>query len=488
MQNDERLSGALQENLLTLLCFDDTNCKIVRAALTPQLFESSVFREIAGHAIDFIDQYGETVKDHLPDHLESILEGDDKRKAETYRRLVDNLFASRESINGDYIIQQLHKFVRQQNLKSSVIRAVEAIEAGRIDQAEVELQKGLNTQSVAFSAGLSLSKPEDVGSILDNPEEEGFELGIPEFDRLGIYPRRKELFVFMAPRGRGKSWFITHATKQALLQRWSAVIITLEMSEKRYAARLLQSFFSISRREATVKVTRLVHGRAGELEDIIQEKIQRDTMQDPDIKQKLMSKAKREFRRRPPLRIKEFPTGSLTLTQLKAYLEGLERFEKFTPDLICVDYPDLMELDSKNLRIDLGKLFAGLRGLGVERNAAMVVVTQGNRESERATTVTGDMAAEDISKLAIADVFITHSQTLAEKALGLARLLVDKARNEESKLSVLITQAYGIGQFCLDSVRLVGDYWDLMEAKEERASSRAPTPPPSGRGSRGKRD
>lgn len=474
MNNDERLSGALQENLLTLLCFDDKNCKIVRAALTPQLFESSVFREVAGHAIDFIDQYGETIKDHLPDHLESILEGDDKRKAETYRRLVDNLFASRDSVNGDYIIQQLHKFVRQQNLKSAVIKAVEAIEAGRIDQAEVELQRGLNTQSVAFEAGLSLSNAEDVGSILDNPEEEGFELGIPEFDRLGVYPRRKELFVFMAPRGRGKSWFITHCAKQALLQRWSAVIITLEMSEKRYAARLLQSFFSISRREASVRITRILQGQDGTFQDIIQEKIERDTMQDGDIKQKLMKRAKREFGRRPPIRIKEFPTATLTLLQLEAYLDGLERFEKFTPDLICIDYPDLMEVDSKNLRIDLGKLFAGIRGLGVKRNASMVVVTQGNRESETATTVTGSMAAEDISKLAIADVFITHSQTPAEKELGLARLLVDKARNEESKLSVLITSAYAIGQFCLDSVRLVSDYWDLMETKADTGRRNTP--------------
>ena len=49
-----RIAGTLQENLLTLLCFDDKNCKLARLAVTPQLFESAVFREIAGHALDFI--------------------------------------------------------------------------------------------------------------------------------------------------------------------------------------------------------------------------------------------------------------------------------------------------------------------------------------------------------------------------------------------------------------------------------------------------
>ena len=89
MQHDEKLNGALQQNILTLLCFDDKNCKIVRQALSPKLFESAPYREIAGHAIDFIDQYGVAIKEHLPDSMELILEGDDARKAAAYKKIVD---------------------------------------------------------------------------------------------------------------------------------------------------------------------------------------------------------------------------------------------------------------------------------------------------------------------------------------------------------------------------------------------------------------
>ena len=473
MKTDERLSGALQENILTLLCFDDEHCKLVRAAVSPQLFESSVFREVAGYAIDFIDQFGEAIKDHLPDHMEGILNGDDQRKAATYKRLLDNLFLARDSINSEYIISQLHKFVRQQKLKDAVIKAVEALEDGNIDQAEVDLQQGLNQQALSFEGGLNLSSAEDVLSILDEPEEEGFDLGISTLDQNGIIPRRKELCMFMAPRGRGKSWWITHLAKQAMLQRWSVVIITLEMSEKRYAGRMLQSFFSIARRDANVKVTRLLQDSNGNLQDLLQEQIERMTMKDPDIRQKLASRAKREFRRRPPIRIKQFPTGELTVAGVNAYLDGLERFDKFTPDLICIDYPDLMKVNPNNLRVDIGNIIVGLRGIGVARNASMCVVTQGNRESESATLVTGNMAAEDISKIATSDVVITYSQTPAEKSLNLARLFVEKARNEESKMQVLITQAYAIGQFCLDSAPIKSDYWDFMEDRGEREEKRS---------------
>lgn len=464
--NEEKLSGALQENILCLLCFDDTNCKLIRAAVTPQLFESSVFKEVAGHAIDFIDQYGEAIKEHLPDHLESILEGEDTRKASTYKMLLDNLYLAKETVNGAYVLSQLHKFVRQQTLKDAVIKAVEALEDGRIDQAEVELHKGLNNQAIAFEAGLNLSDANSIVAILDSPEEEGFELGIPEFDKHGIIPRRKELFTLVAPRGRGKSWGITHIAKQALVQRWSVVIVSLEMSEKRYAARILQSFFSISRRESEVKVSRLIHGDDGKLVDILSEKMQRRTMQDEGIRKHLLGKARRDFKRLPPLRIKQFATGSLDLMGLKAYLDGLERFEKFTPDLICIDYPKLMKLDSQNLRIELGALGEGLRGIAIERNAAMVIVAQGNRESESAALVTGDMVAEDISLLATADTMLTYSQTAAEHKLGLARLFVEKSRNEVSKMQVLITQAYSIGQFALDSHLIRNDYWSVMQDKQ----------------------
>lgn len=468
MKDDEQLSGALQQNILTLLCFDDANCKVIRAALTPQLFESAVYKEVAGHAIAFIDQYGETIKEHLPDHLEDILKGDDSRKAKTYERLIDNLFMSRDSVNSGYVITQLNKFVRLQTFKSALVKSVEAVEDGRIDDAEVIMQKGMNSQSVTFERGLSLNNADDVAGLMEDPEEEGFQLGIEELDYNGIIPRRKELMLFIAPRGRGKSWWVTYVTKQAVLQRWSTVIISLEMSQKRYGVRFLQAFFSVAQREAKVMLTKLVKGRDGGITDVLREEVERLTLRDEGTKAKLINRAKREFGRRAPITIKQFPTNQLTIPQLKAYLDGLERFEGIIPDCLCIDYPDLMMTDPKNLRVELGALIAELRGIAVERNCALIAVSQGNRESETAKTVTGAMAAEDISKLATADVVITYSQTLAEKALGLARLLVDKARNSDDKFSVLITQAYAIGQFCLDSVRLTSDFWDFMDEREKR--------------------
>ena len=471
MKEEEKLSGALQENILTLLVFDDAACKTVRGSLTPQLFESSVFREVAGHAINFIDQFGEAIKDHLPDSMESILLGDDKRKASSYKRLLDNLFIARDSVNAEYVISQLHKFVRQQNLKSAVIRAVECIEDGRIDAAEVELQKGLNTQVVTFSKGTTIADPASALSFLDE-HEQPLMTGIEELDRRGVGPMRKEQLVMMAPAGMGKTWGLIHLGKWALLQRQTVVHITLEMSEARVAQRYLQAFFAVAKRDAAAQIPTFRKGKDGSMEDVFYEEVKRLSLQDPNIRSKLASKIKREFRRRPPLIIKQFPTSSLTVTQLDAYLDGLERYHKVIPDMVIIDYPDLMALDEANLRTSIGSTNKALRGQAIRRNYAQVIASQSNREGARARMVDATHAGEDYSKIATADTVLTLSQTPMEKKLGLARLFTAKARNEEGAFISLITQAYGIGQFALDSAPMgQGDYWDYLSRGGKKADT-----------------
>lgn len=462
MKTEERLSGALQENILTLLVWDDNASKLIRAAVTPHLFESAVFREIAGFAIDFIDQFKEAIKEHLPDHLELILNGDDKRKASSYKRLMDNLFVGKDAVNADYVISQLTKFIRQQNLKSAVVRAVECIEDGRIDAAEVELQKGLNTQIVSFDIGTRMNDPASSLLFLDQVEQP-LMTGINELDKRGVGPMRKEQLLVMAPAGMGKSWFMIHLGKWALLQQQCVIHVTLEMSERRVAQRYIQSFFAISKRHARVRLPVLKRDRDGAMDDVFYEDVQRMTLEDANIRTKLHSRVQRDFRRRPPLIIKEFATGVLTVSHLEAYLDGLERFHKITPDVLIIDYPDLMAVDAANLRTSLGENNKRLRGLAVSRNLAMIIASQSNRESAKAKLVDGSHASEDFSKIATADTVLTYTQTRAEKKLGLARLFTEKARNEEGKFISLITQAYDIGQFAIDSAHMgEGDYWAFL--------------------------
>ena len=83
-----------------------------------------------------------------------------------------------------------------------------------------------------------------------------------------------------------------------------------------------------------------------------------------------------------------------------------------------------------------------------------------------AKVVKDDMVAEDVSKIATADNVITYSQTEQERKLGLARLWVSNARNDEDKFMILISQCYAAGQFCLNSTLMLSDYEEIIRGRE----------------------
>ena len=119
-----------------------------------------------------------------------------------------------------------------------------------------------------------------------------------------------------------------------------------------------------------------------------------------------------------------------------------------------------MRISSARIREETGVLIKDLRGLAIEYNAALATASQSNREGAGAKTVTALHAAEDFSKVATSDIVISYSRTQFEYELNLARLTVNKSRDDFDKFTVLLSQAYAVGQFCTDAVMLPGGYWD----------------------------
>lgn len=463
----EKVAGALQENVLTLLCFDTASAKLIRLLVTPELFESRVYQVIAARAIDFLDQYGEAIQEHLPDELEDKLKGDPK-DAKLFLRTVENLYAAKEHMNAAYITAQLQKFVHEQRLKVGLLEAVEHVEAGRTSDAEVSIEKALRDRVDSFDPGIFFADPKQSMGFLDRVDD-GIPLGIPELDRNGVVPSPGTMLLLVAPAKKGKSWWLVHVGKMALMQRLRVLHITLENSAALTSQRYIQSFFSISKRESKVLVPSLRTSAAGAFMGVDFAEVVRPCLSDPNIRSHIKEKMAAQFRASNPLVIKQFPTGALTMQQYRAYLDTLERIHHFIPDLVIIDYPDLMSCGVDNKRAELGDIFKNLRGEAVARNHALAVVTQGNRQSAESRMTMDTHVAEDYSKIATADTVLTYSQTIEEKRLGLARLFVSNCRGDADKFTVLVTQAYGLGQFVLDSMPFRDSFWDVIDRRPEDA-------------------
>lgn len=264
------------------------------------------------------------------------------------------------------------------------------------------------------------------------------------------------------------SWFLVHLAKYALLQRKKVLHITLELSERRLIQRYLQNFFGIASKNVDIQYYNAIFEteKSGDLYKINLSKLKDiKTLRDDGIIPYLKERMNKVLRPSTGLIIKEFPTGSLSVNGLVRYLDNLEAYHNFIPDIILLDYLDLMSIDSDKMRIDLGRTGVELRGLAVERNLAMVTVAQTNRDAEGKAVITRKNLGEDFSKVKTSDVLVIYNQTYEEKERNLARLFFDKGRNSRDGETVLISQNYSIGQFCLDSIKISSSYWDVLNGK-----------------------
>lgn len=464
------LLGVLQENIIVIASYHDEQALIIRGVVPIELY-GGPFRVIASRIYDFIDQFKKSPKDHLADILIDKLESENKREATLYVDIVESIHASSATINIPYVMSQLETFVKRQSYRSRAIDITKALQRDTDESLEEvdRLFAEANHQSLSvFDPGTRLSDKHKALEFLDISSG-SFPTGIPELDRRKFGPNRREMWLCIANSGAGKSWMLIHLAKMALMHRVKVCHITLEMSEARCSERYFQALFAISKRKETFQATSFEKDALGRITGFKDVRVTpKLTLDDPKIRTKLERKiSKWSARLLDNIIIKQFPSGSLTVPQLKAYLDNLETAEKFVPDLLIVDYPDLMEIPKDNYRLALDETYKGLRGIAVSRNIALAIVSQSHRAAAKSKLVGAENVAEAYSKIAHSDIAVTYTQTKNEQALGLARLFVAKGRNDSDKITLVISQRYSTGNFVVDSAMMIGNYWSNIPKAED---------------------
>lgn len=466
------LLSSLAENLLVIACWDKERAPIIRGVVDPALY-GGPYRTLAARIYDFIDRHKRPPGDHLPDLLADKLEGENSREATLYAEIIEQMHASKDGINAEYVMSQLEVFIKRQSLRSIAVDLAKALQRDTEDSLEEaeQLLASANHKSLSvFDPGTRLSDKKRALAFLDT-QQEALPTGIPELDKRGFGPTRKELFLYIANTKAGKTWALIHLAKMALMHRVKVCHITLEMSEARCAQRYLQTLFAMSKRMEALPITKFQRDDLGRIKGFDDFRIMpRLSLDDPHIRKKLEHRIDRwSLRLLNNIIIRQFPTGQLTIPQLAAYLDNLEASEQFVPDLIVLDYPDLMRIDKNNFRLALDEIYKDFRGILVARNMAGAVVSQSHRAAAKVKQVGADNVAEAYSKIAHADTILTYTQTEQEQKLGLARLHVAGGRNDEDKITVVISQQYGIGTFVIDSCLMKGTYWENLPKEENDA-------------------
>lgn len=462
----EHAAETLQENLLTLLIFNNDAGQIVANLVAVEHFYGD-YRTIAERCYEYRRMYGIAPgREHIYDLLADILEDKNNSKRGAMFQALDAMQQLAENINVEYVIDKANAFIRQQTISGAILKSAQMLQQKReqsITDIEALWSQLLRADSAGFSPGLRLGETERIIKFLNERYIE-FDTGIPDFDKNGIVPYRDAAFLFLAATGMGKSWWLIQLGKRALLRRKKVLHVTLEMGEEEVASRYYQSLFSVGKRGGEVAVTSLEMNSRDRLSGFEVSHIAPEFAFDSRALEDELKIHMQTFGPRlENLLIKKFPTRGLTPDGLRRFLDTLERVTKFVPDLLLLDYLGIMKTDSKDHRISLGRNFEDFRGIVSERHIAGATAHQIGRQGAQSKMVKATDVSEDWSLIGTADRVVTYSATDQELRYGLARLFVDKARSDLDKFGVMITQNYKLGQFVLDSTRMDSKYWDVLK-------------------------
>jgi intein/homing endonuclease len=154
------------------------------------------------------------------------------------------------------------------------------------------------------------------------------------------------------------------------------------------------------------------------------------------------------------IRVKCYPRFSAGIDDIERDLDILEQTEGFLPDMIVIDYVDILKVKNGNGgHKDLDEIWKESASLFARRFALGFSASQGTRGSLYKSDMDQTDLAEWIGKLGHVDAFVALNQTKKEKLLGMIRAALMAHRHKEfsEDENVILLQALSLGQTHLDS-------------------------------------
>jgi hypothetical protein len=135
-----------------------------------------------------------------------------------------------------------------------------------------------------------------------------------------------------------------------------------------------------------------------------------------------------------------YPNGTLTIQTIESELEVLMKREGWTPDVVIIDYADIMDMGKGgDEREKNNRLWMAFRALSQKRRCLVLTATQADAKSYTARTLTRSNFSEDKRKMAHVTAMLGLQCDENEKKKGLLRLNRLVAREDEFYPSQCVT-------------------------------------------------
>ena len=302
------------------------------------------------------------------------------------------VFRYMESDDLTFVKDEILKFCKNQEIKRAIMDSVGLLKMGNYDEIKTKIDSAMKAGA---DTDIGHEYKKDVVARYNEAARHTVTTGWDVIDDLmdgGLAPG--ELGVVMAPAGIGKSWMLINIGANAIKQNKTVIHYTLELNEN-YVG---QRYDSVITGIAAQNLKNYTEDIEDKLKDISGELI-----------------------------IKYFPTKSTGVMGIKAHVEKTIMLGQ-TPDLIVVDYADLLKVSSKDKHEALEELYEDLRGMAGEYGVPVWTATQANRSALEDDIIEADKIASSYGKVMVSDFLMSLSRKVEDKLSGTGRGHVIKNR------------------------------------------------------------
>lgn len=478
----------------------------IRRSCSTSYFQLEFVKKIATWVLDYFDKYGEAPSQHIENIYNQHLREFKPEEAELVSLFLEGLSSKYERtdhFNVEYLIQEkAQPYFTKRCVLLTTDKVNALVAAGKTVEAELEIEryKGVQKNLAAWS---NLFEENLVREIYKSQLSVEVESSDTLFTLPGVLGqlvgplKRGWLVDFLAPRKRGKTWFLQEFALQAVQSKLNVVFISLEMNKLGIGGRMLRSIVSMGdKNEYTLPVFDCLNNQYGTCNKPHRKgrgSLVKDgklvTSWDPELNYRVCNVCRRgvktsnpedyqagiwfENLKRPILtenllvrninafskyagefRLRSYPAFSASITDIKNDLNALEYLEDFVPDVICIDYADIIrpENSKTDFREQANETWKMMKNLAETKQCLVVTATQANRSADESKNVKSTQVGWDIRKNDHVDAQFPLSQLWDEKRRGVIRLSNSLHRwKEVGEDQVYVLQSLPLAQVLLDS-------------------------------------
>jgi len=384
---------SFQSKVLSALLVDGKFLDTISEITTSKFFENDANKWIISEILEYHSEYKKPpTLDVFKSQLSKV---DNPILNKTVVEQLRHVFTQVGNVDLDYIKDEFTDFCKNQNLKGVILQSVDLLQAGHYDRIKDLVDAAMK---VGTETDLGLDYKEDFELRMEDLKRSTVPTNWQPINDLmdgGLGPG--ELGVVVAPSGVGKTWILTALGADAVRRGLSVVHYSMELSEHYVGARYDTVFTQIPSTELKDK------------KDQVKSKIE-------SLKGRLL--------------IKYFPPKGVSVKKLNQHIEkmivGGNR-----PDLIIVDYADLLLSDSNkhdSTYAEQGGVYIDLRGMSGALEIPIWTASQTNRSAIDSEVIEADKIADSYAKVMNADFIMSWSRKSKDKLNDTARAHIMKNR------------------------------------------------------------